>query len=184
MSYSFPVTDISSFLLIWHRFATCLHIIDHFVMERREEDGYLISLFPHTQSHFSGFIQIREETAWKLHCSCQLPPAKKINKITTHTHPTKRLSSGNFQLIFCFSFILVSVFPLSFTLKWSPNAYPLKQGWPFANFMVLLQEGEYKNKLSNLFIYISIRIIRLGRGCSPNIWGYPPIRIFPKSEAP
>ena len=86
------------FLVIWYWFAMCLHIIDHFVMERREK-GYLISLFPHTPSHFSAFIQIREETAQKLHCSCQLPPATKINKITT---PHKRLSSGNFQLIFCF----------------------------------------------------------------------------------
>ena len=40
-------------LLIWRWFVMCLHIIDHFVMQRREE-GYLISLFPHSPSHFSG----------------------------------------------------------------------------------------------------------------------------------
>ena len=95
------------FLLIWYRFATCLHIIDHFVMERRE-DGYLISLFPHTQSHFPGFIQIREETARKLHCSCQLPPAKKINK-KPHTFPPPKDSVLEI-------FNLFSVFPLSWFL--------------------------------------------------------------------
>ena len=97
------------FLLTWHWFVMCLHNVDHFVMERREE-GYLISLFPNSPSHFSGFIQIREETVQKLHCSCQLPPAKKINKITTPHQKTQfwKFSTYflfSFYLGFCFSFI-------------------------------------------------------------------------------
>lgn len=97
------------FLLTWHWFVMCLHNVDHFVMERREE-GYLISLFPHSPSHFSGFIQIREETVQKLHCSCQLPPAKKINKITTPHQKTQFWKFSTYFLFFlylgfCFSFI-------------------------------------------------------------------------------
>lgn len=112
------------FLLIWYRFATCLHIIDHFVMERRE-DGYLISLFPHTQSHFPGFIQIREETARKLHCSCQLPPAKKINK-KPHTFPHQKTQFWKFSTYFLFFLYRGFCFSFIFHIKMVPKCLPFK----------------------------------------------------------